>query len=84
MERNNKDTFCLSQVKREGYGITDLLDKIKGVVKHRLANQIVYTKTVLVFGFSKNQILVAVIPGLESAEDFTRAKLFLDFLRKLF
>jgi hypothetical protein len=52
----------------------------------------------LVFGFSpsewpdgraeKNQILVAVIPGLENAEDFprtkgaedfTRAKLFLDF-----
>jgi len=38
-----------------------------------------YTKTGLVFGFSKNQILVAVIPGLENAEDFTRAKLFLDF-----
>jgi len=33
-----------------------------------------YTKTDLVFGFSENQILVAVIPGLESAEDFTRAK----------
>jgi len=27
----------------------------------------------LVFGFLKNQILVAVIPGLENAEDFTRA-----------
>jgi hypothetical protein len=39
MERNNKDTFCLSQVKREGYGISDLLDKIKDFVKHRLANQ---------------------------------------------
>jgi hypothetical protein len=38
-----------------------------------------YTKTGLVFGFSKNQILVAVIPGLENAEDFTRAKLFSDF-----
>ena len=63
MERNNKDTFCLSQVKREVYGISDLLDKIEGVVKHHLANQIVYTKTGLVFGFSKNQILVAVIPG---------------------
>jgi phosphopantetheine adenylyltransferase len=34
----------------------------------------VYTKTGLVFGFSKNQILAAVIPGLKSAEDFTRAK----------
>ena len=52
-----------------------------------------YTKTGLVFGFSKNQILVAVIPGLKdaedfprtkSAEDFTRVKLFLDFVRKLF
>ncbi len=51
------------------------------------------TKTGLVFGFSKNQILVAVIPGLKNAEDFprtkgaedfTRAKLFLDFFRKLF
>jgi hypothetical protein len=47
----------------------------------------------LVFGFSKNQILVAVIPGLKNAEDFprakgaedfTRAKQFLDFVRKLF
>jgi hypothetical protein len=28
----------------------------------------------LVFGFSKNQSLVAVIPGLENAEDFPRAK----------
>ena len=28
-----------------------------------------YTKTGLVFGFSKNQSLVAVIPGLENAED---------------
>ena len=27
-----------------------------------------YTKTDLVFGFSKNQILVAVIPGLKNAE----------------
>jgi len=52
-----------------------------------------YTKTGLVFGFSKNQILVAVIPGLKNAEDFprtkgaedfTRAKQFLDFVRKLF
>jgi hypothetical protein len=33
---------------------------------------LIYTKTGLVFGFSKNQILVAVIPGLENAEDFTR------------
>jgi hypothetical protein len=31
-----------------------------------------YTKTGLVFGFLKNQILVAVIPGLKNAEDFTR------------
>ena len=43
-----------------------------------------YTKTGLVFGFSKNQILVAVIPGLKNAEDITRAKLFLDFFRKQF
>jgi hypothetical protein len=41
MERNNKDTYYLSQVKREGYGISDLLDRIEGVVKHHLANQIV-------------------------------------------
>ena len=43
----------------------------------------IYTKTGLVFGFSKNQSLVAVIPGqkaprtfpgLENAEDVTRAK----------
>jgi hypothetical protein len=47
----------------------------------------------LVFGFSTNQILVAVTPGLKNvedfprtkgAEDFTRAKLFSDFLRKQF
>jgi len=31
-----------------------------------------YTKADLVFGFPENQILVAVIPGLENAEDFTR------------
>lgn len=41
MERNNKDTFCLSQVKREGYGISDLQERMKGGVKHHLANQIV-------------------------------------------
>jgi hypothetical protein len=33
-----------------------------------------YTKTDLVFGFSKNQILVAVIPGLKNAEDFPRTE----------
>jgi hypothetical protein len=43
-----------------------------------------YTKTGLVFGFSKNQILVAVIPGRENTEDFTRAKLFLDFSENYF
>jgi hypothetical protein len=44
---------------------------------------LLYTKTGLVFGFSRNQSLVAVIPGqkaprtfpgLENAEDVTRAK----------
>jgi len=40
-----------------------------------------YTKTGLVFGFSKNQILVAVIPGLENAEDFPRTKSAEDFTR---
>jgi hypothetical protein len=40
-----------------------------------------YTKTDLVFGFSKNQILVAVIPGLENAEDFPRTKGAEDFTR---
>ncbi|MGR3175900.1 MAG: hypothetical protein ACUZ8N_15085 [Candidatus Scalindua sp.] len=30
----------------------------------------VYTKTDLVFGFLKKQILVAVISGLKNAEDF--------------
>jgi hypothetical protein len=35
----------------------------------------------LVFGFSKNQILVAVIPGLENAEDFPRTKGAEDFPR---
>jgi hypothetical protein len=44
---------------KKGYGISDLPERIKGVVKHHLASQIVYTKTGLVFGFSKNQILVA-------------------------
>ena len=52
-----------------------------------------YTKTGLVFGFRKNQSLAAVIHGLEnaedfprtkSAEDFTRAKLFLGYCRKSF
>ena len=43
-----------------------------------------YTKTGLVFGFPENQILVAVIPGLENAEDFTLAKLFLDFSENCF
>ena len=33
-----------------------------------------YTKTDLVFGFLKNQILVAVIPGLKNAEDFPRTE----------
>ncbi len=46
---------------------------------------VLYTKTGLVFGFSKNQILVAVIPGLENAEDFPRTKGAEDFTRvKLF
>jgi hypothetical protein len=40
-----------------------------------------YTKTDLVFGFLKNQILVAVIPGLENAEDFPRTKSAEDFPR---
>jgi len=40
MERNNKDTFCLSQVKRVGYVNTDLPERIKGVVKQHLAIQI--------------------------------------------
>jgi hypothetical protein len=40
-----------------------------------------YTKTDLVFGFSKNQILVAVIPGLKNAEDFPRTKGAEDFTR---
>jgi hypothetical protein len=35
----------------------------------------------LVFGFSKNQSLVAVIPGLKNAEDFPRAKGAEDFPR---
>jgi hypothetical protein len=35
----------------------------------------------LVFGFPKNQILVAVIPGLENAEDFPRTKGAEDFPR---
>jgi hypothetical protein len=35
----------------------------------------------LVFGFSKNQSLVAVIPGLENAEDFPLAKGAEDFTR---
>ncbi len=52
-----------------------------------------YTKTDLVFGFSKNQILVArpngfiragSYPRTKSAEDFTRAKLFLDFSKNNF
>jgi hypothetical protein len=60
VERDNKDTFCLSQVKREVYGISDLLERIEGVVKHHLANQIVYTKTGLVFGFSPKTILRCV------------------------
>jgi hypothetical protein len=39
-----------------------------------LERKFIYTKTDLVFGFLKNQILVAVIPGLENAEDFPRTK----------
>ena len=42
-----------------------------------------YTKTGLFFGFPKNQILVAVIPGLENAEDFPRTKGAEDFTRLL-
>jgi hypothetical protein len=42
---------------------------------------LIYTKTGLVFSFSKNQILVAVIPGLENAEDFPRTKGAEDFPR---
>ncbi len=34
-----------------------------------------YTKTGLVFSLSKNQILVAVIPGLKYAEDFPRTEI---------
>ncbi len=41
-----------------------------------------YTKTGLVFGFIKNQSLVAVIPGLESAEDFPRTKGAEDFTQQ--
>jgi len=41
MERNNKDTFCLSQVKRERYGITDLPERIDGISNYHLALQIV-------------------------------------------
>jgi hypothetical protein len=37
----------------------------------------------LVFGFLENQILVAVIPGLENAEDFPRTKGAEDFTRLL-
>jgi len=40
-----------------------------------------YTKADLVFGFPENQILVAVIPGLENAEDFPRTKDAEDFTR---
>jgi hypothetical protein len=42
---------------------------------------LLYTKSGLVFGFSRNQSLVAVIPGLESAEDFPRTKGAKDFTR---
>ena len=41
----------------------------------------VYTKTDLVFGFLKKQILVAVISGLKNAEDFPRTKGAEDFTR---
>jgi hypothetical protein len=41
MEWNNKDTYYLSQVKREGYDISDLLERIEGVVRHRSANRMV-------------------------------------------
>jgi hypothetical protein len=47
----------------------------------RILHECGYTKTGLVFGFSKNQILVAVIPGLENAEDFPRTKGAEDFPR---
>ena len=43
----------------------------------------VYTKTDLVFGFLKKQILVAVISGLKNAEDFPRTKGAEDFTRLL-
>jgi hypothetical protein len=38
----------------------------------------------LMAGREKTKSLVAVIPGLENAEDFTRAKLFLDFSKNHF
>ncbi len=41
--------------------------------------QLYVSKTGLVFGILKNQILVAVIPGLENAEDFPRTKSAEDF-----
>ena len=44
---------------------------------------LLYTKTDLVFGFSSNQILVAVIPGLKNAEDFPRTKGAEDFTRSI-
>ncbi len=37
---------------------------------------VMYTKTDLVFGFTGNQILVAVIPGQKPAEDFSRSILY--------
>ena len=60
-----------------GTNINKLLLKFSKV----LCIDFMYTKTDLVFGFSKNQILVAVIPGLESAEDFPRTKGAEDFTR---
>jgi hypothetical protein len=42
---------------------------------------LLYTKSGFVFGFSRNQSLVAVIPGLENAEDFPRTKGAEDFPR---
>jgi hypothetical protein len=56
-------------------------ERCQGRKKYALISFPNYTKTGLVFGFSKNQILVAVIPGLKNAEDFPRTKSAEDFPR---
>ncbi len=81
-----KSIFCL-------YLLAVFLLLLRLIIKSAWSLQRLYTKTDLVFGFKKNQSLVArqndevgqaVIPGLESAEDFTRGKLFLDYCQKQF